>query len=87
MNTKIKISCDEATQICDKNQYGAASIWEKIKLNIHLLLCKHCKAYTKQNTIITKVIGKYFEPCDTSKHLTAKEKEELQIKLKEKLKS
>jgi hypothetical protein len=87
MSAKIKISCDEATQICDKNQYGEASISEKIKLNIHLLLCKHCKAYTKQNSIITKLMGKYLDSCDTSKHLTVNEKEELQKNLKEKLKS
>ncbi len=53
MSKKFMISCDEATEICDKNQYGEASKWDKLRLNFHLLLCKHCKAYSKQNSIIT----------------------------------
>lgn len=87
MNTKIKISCDEATQICDKNQYGEASVLEKMKLLFHLMLCKHCKTYSKQNTLITKLLGKYMEPAKESKKLSEKEKQELEIKLKEKLKN
>ena len=59
MSKKIMISCDEATTICDKNQYGEASFWEKIKLNLHLLMCKHCRGYSKQNHLITKIVGKY----------------------------
>jgi len=52
----MKITCDEATKICDKSQYGEASLWEKIKLNIHLFMCKNCRLYSKQNKIITKCI-------------------------------
>jgi len=52
----MKLTCDEATQICDKNQYGEATLWEKIKLNIHLFLCKNCRLYSKQNKVITKCI-------------------------------
>jgi len=38
MRKKLMISCDEATTICDKNQYGEASNWDKLRLNFHLLL-------------------------------------------------
>ncbi len=79
------ISCDEATAICDKNQYGEASSWDKFRLNIHLLLCNHCKAYSKQNHLITKMLGKYLDTCDGSKHLTKEEKIELEKKLNEQL--
>ena len=30
---KFMISCDEATAICDKNQYGEATLTEKISLS------------------------------------------------------
>jgi NMD protein affecting ribosome stability and mRNA decay len=85
MSTKIKISCDEATQICDKNQYGEATIWEKIKLSIHLVLCHHCKSYTKQNTLVTKIIGKYLDVSEKSKHLTAEEKAVLKANFQDKI--
>ncbi len=50
----MKLTCDEATLICDKGQYKEAPLWEKIKLNLHKFLCKKCGTYSKQNTILTK---------------------------------
>ena len=85
MSKKLMISCDEATAICDKSQYGEASFWEKLKLNLHLLMCKHCRGYSKQNHLITKIVGKYLHAYDSSKHLTIEEKTELEKKLREKI--
>lgn len=56
MSTKIIIPCDEANHVCDKTQYKEATIWEKIKLNIHLLYCKACRKYTKNNSKLTKLV-------------------------------
>jgi len=55
MFKKLEITCDEATTICDKNQYGEASLLDKIKLNNHFIRCKICVLYTKQNTMLTKI--------------------------------
>jgi hypothetical protein len=55
MFKKLKITCDEATTICDKNQYGEATFKEKLKLQLHFLRCKICYLYTKQNTLLTKM--------------------------------
>ena len=83
---KFNISCDEATTICDKNQYGEASLSEKISLNIHLLICKFCKQYTKQNTLMTQIFGKHLRPCDGSEKLSDEAKAELEKNLQEELK-
>jgi hypothetical protein len=85
MGKKIMISCDEATAICDKNQYGEASGWDIFRLSLHTLLCKHCKSYSKQNNIMTKILGKYLNTCDGSKHLTLEEKKGLEKNLKEQI--
>ena len=55
MSTKIKLTipCDEANHVCDKTQYKEASLWEMIKLNIHLIYCRACRKYTKNNTSLT----------------------------------
>jgi hypothetical protein len=50
------ITCEEAKHICDKSQYGEATLWEKIKLNIRLSWCKITRAYTKRNRTLTKTI-------------------------------
>jgi len=53
---KLFISCDEAQLCCDKAQYKEASIFEKIKLSIHLLFCKACQTYTKNNSKLTELM-------------------------------
>jgi hypothetical protein len=58
MLKKFKITCDEATTICDKNQYGEATFMEKLKLQLHFLKCAICQQYTKQNILLTKIYKK-----------------------------
>lgn len=86
MGKKLFISCDEATTICDKSQYGEASLLDKIRLSMHLALCRHCKKYTKQNRVMSDLFGKFATPCEGSDHMPEKDKSELELKLKEELK-
>ncbi|MFV0564575.1 MAG: hypothetical protein ACK5NB_01945 [Flavobacteriaceae bacterium] len=48
--------CDKANHFCDKVQYREASLWEKIKLGLHLTYCKTCKTYTKSNINLSQAI-------------------------------
>ena len=83
---RFLISCDEATTICDKNQYGEAKISDKIKITIHFFTCKICKCYSQQNGIMTKIFGNYSEgKCTKEKHLSGEEKEDLEKAVKEKM--
>lgn len=67
MFKKLKITCDEATAICDKSQYNEATTFEKIQLFFHTLVCKFCSMYVKQNGVLTKSIKKHKNSCK-SKH-------------------
>ena len=58
MFKKLEITCDEATTICDKNQYGEATFMDKLKLQLHFFKCKICSLYTEQNTMLTKIYKK-----------------------------
>ncbi len=49
----MKISCEEASTICTKSQYGEASVIEKIKLNMHFMFCKFCRRFASQNSKLT----------------------------------
>ena len=55
MFKKLNITCNQATTICDKSQYGEASFFDKIKLQIHFIGCKICAMYSKQNVLLTKL--------------------------------
>jgi len=79
---KIFVSCDKAVHTCDKTQYKEASLWEKIKLNIHLIYCKACRKYSSNNGKLTKLVHKPEVDC-----LKACEKENLQKNFQKELKS
>jgi len=83
MFKKLIITCNEATTICDKNQYGEASLLDKIKLNIHFIKCKICFKYTKQNMTLTKIYKSHAKSCKELKHCLS---EEDKLALKEQLK-
>ena len=80
----LKITCDEATTICDKTQYKEASVWEMIKLNIHFLSCKICKLYTGQNNKMTTLFKMKSIDCKGQTHcMSDTDKDDLKKKLQE----
>lgn len=86
MGRKFFINCDEATTICDKSQYDEASLFDRMRLSFHLAFCKHCKKYTRQNSLMSDVFSRFATPCERSDHMPEKDKDELEMKLKEQLK-
>jgi len=52
------ISCDEAAIICNKKQYKEATFTEKIKLVLHLLICKTCSSFSRKNAELTSLCDK-----------------------------
>ena len=84
--SRLFITCNEATAICNKNQYKEASFFEKMKLSIHLFLCKKCGMYTKQNTTLTKVCDQHLKPSDCECKFSSQEKESMQQKISDQLK-
>ena len=74
------LSCNEANHTCDKTQYNEASLWEKIKLNIHLIYCRACRKYTKNNTKLSKLV-KHPEV----NYMNTSEKERMKVALQKEL--
>lgn len=69
------ITCEETTIICTKAQYNEATFLEKVKLNIHLLTCKICGKFSKQNAQLTKVCDKHLPEKELKSTLSEAEKE------------
>jgi predicted anti-sigma-YlaC factor YlaD len=77
---KIMISCNEANHNCDKSQYNEATLWEKFKLNIHLIYCRACRKYSKNNSKLTKMMNN-----SELEYLKSSEKDTLKRNFKEEL--
>ncbi len=52
------ISCDEAVHICNKSQYREATLFEKLRLKLHILICKSCSVFSKKNKKLTVLCDK-----------------------------
>jgi len=71
----IFVSCEQAKYICDKNQYGEASVMEIIQLNLRLVYCRVTRAYSKRNTKLTQMIEKSnIQAIDVSQKKVMKQK-------------
>ena len=81
----MMLTCDEASKICDKNQYGEARLFDKIRLIFHLIFCKNCRMYSKQNTILTSCYKKHQVKLN-SEECCLKEEEKIEIEEKVKIK-
>lgn len=60
---KIMVPCDEAHHVCDKSQYKEASLWEKLKLYMHLVYCRACRTYSKNNKKLSNTMYKAKIKC------------------------
>lgn len=52
------MTCEDAQQICTKNQYKEASWREKFNLLMHLVVCKTCNSYSRKNARLTRLCEK-----------------------------
>ncbi|MDY0781266.1 hypothetical protein [Tenacibaculum sp. IB213877] len=83
MGNFFNIKCEEANHICNKAQYNEATFTEKMKLKWHLLVCKVCALYTKQNRVLTKAYKcKSVDIKNGTKCLKKKDKEILKEEFK-----
>tara|TARA_R110000868_G_scaffold291002_4_gene551335 strand:- start:11971 stop:12198 length:228 start_codon:yes stop_codon:yes gene_type:complete len=72
-------TCKDVEIICTKAQYKEATILEKIKIKLHVLVCHTCKSFSKKNTKLTSLCSEA-----NLKTLPFEEKEKMKEKLKSK---
>ena len=58
-----RITCNDAALICNKSQYKESSFLEKVKLNLHIISCKVCKQFVKQNSLLSKIFKQQTTLC------------------------
>ncbi|MCG2419217.1 hypothetical protein K8089_09300 [Aequorivita sp. F47161] len=75
---KFYLKCNEAAHVCDKTQYNEARFLDKLRLKMHLLMCKLCRNYSKRNAALTKNIK-----AANLKTLTATEKQQIKNRLEQ----
>lgn len=54
----MKLNCAEAASLCAKAEYKEASLREKLRLKLHLYLCRTCKDYNQNNKKLSSLLKK-----------------------------
>jgi len=74
------MSCQKTSYILEKEQVSKISLWEKISMKFHLLICALCRKYKSDSKILGKIL-KGLHQHKTHHHLSDPEKSELKKKL------
>ncbi|MGG7467036.1 hypothetical protein ACVVIH_23695 [Chryseobacterium arthrosphaerae] len=59
------LPCSEATLLMEKRNAGLISAGENRKLNLHIMICKWCKAYNEKLKVLDKLFEKTFSQQKT----------------------
>lgn len=54
----VTFSCKRITELVESRERNKLSLGDKIRYNMHLALCKACRAYEKQSDLIGKALGR-----------------------------
>ncbi|OCA78912.1 hypothetical protein BBH99_20325 [Chryseobacterium contaminans] len=59
------LPCSEATLLMEKRNAQTISAKERRRLNLHIAICKWCKAYNEKMKLLDKIFRKTFSEKDT----------------------
>lgn len=81
------LSCPEATLQIEKQLNGQVSWPQKIRLKIHLAVCKWCHSYNQKCTLIQRVLHKTIRDNSEKLNAQAIDTKLLKSKIEKKLKN
>lgn len=55
------LNCNEVTNLCSDELERPLSVWERLKLKMHLMMCKGCSNYRTQMSAIRAAMHRYAE--------------------------
>ena len=73
------MNCKEATEASIRKTDGKIGLGERIQLWMHLLACKYCTLFSKQQEWLNKSLSKY---SDQNANFSAEEKDTMNQQLK-----
>lgn len=46
------IRCKEVATLLSTDQVGYQSVWRRIAVRLHLMMCRHCRRFARQLTLL-----------------------------------
>ena len=60
----MMISCKRSTELICQSLDRPLSVWERVQLRFHLLMCRGCKGFMEQSRQLDELIQKHFHDLD-----------------------
>ena len=60
------MNCHEATQLFSESQDRTLSRVERLRLNIHLVICKACRQFGQHSESLREITRRYIDKDDSS---------------------
>lgn len=54
----ILISCKDAAHLCQKKEYREASLMDRVRLRLHLSMCRVCSVFARKNRQLTLLLNR-----------------------------
>ena len=61
MKKGIMLSCEDTTHLVVKKAYEKLSLWDRMRIFMHLSMCKYCSLFEKQNKFLDDQVAKLDE--------------------------
>lgn len=61
------LSCKEAIRLVSESQDRDFSVWQRIGLRFHVLMCRACSRYSRQITTIDRVVVEHYDEDQPAK--------------------
>ncbi len=58
MKKGIMLSCEDTTHLVVKKAYEKLGMWDRMRIFMHLGMCKYCSMFEKQNKFIDQQVVK-----------------------------
>ncbi|MDO6437951.1 hypothetical protein Q4534_11055 [Cyclobacterium sp. 1_MG-2023] len=82
--SQLLLSCKEATFLIEKKMVSPLTFTQRLRLGVHLKLCKVCSAYESQSETMNKALEKWVKEGALSKTLPSKIKSDILEKINRK---
>ena len=68
------LSCEDTTHMVVKKAYEKLTMWDRMRIFLHLSMCKYCTLFQKQNKFIDKQVAKLDDAAPSKLDLDTKSK-------------
>lgn len=70
----LMLNCEDATRLTSIKRYKKLSLTERVRLNVHIFVCKYCSRFAKFNDLLDDSIENTCSSLNNNNEILSEEK-------------